>query len=406
MIRMSRIGVAALMTVMLSVGIALGSVITPLAVRGQQAGFVDEEALMLQDIYQRVNPSVVAITVYVPFGSDNPLIDPFQSPDEGPQPELPEETPQFGQPRDQAVGAGSGFVYTADGYIITNAHVIQDASRVVVQYADGSFANAQIRGSDLNSDIAVLKVDSLPEGVNPLPLADSDGVIVGQRAIAIGNPFRLPGTMTEGIVSAIGRRLESRTEFLIPEIIQTDAAINPGNSGGPLLNVNGEVIGVNTAIESEVRQSAGIGFAVPSDIVRKVADAIIESGTVRHAYLGISGRTLFPELNEALGIDPNSRGILVGEVRAGGPAAAAGLQAGTDTAFVEGIEVEVGGDIIVGVDDLEIRVFEDLLGYLFTEKSPGDTITLRILRNGEPLDVQVTLSERPGAITESLDTGN
>jgi serine protease Do len=392
--RANRIGLTVLMTAVLCFGLLLGSVLSaaPLRVMGQTA--VDDQTVLLQRLYQEVNPSVVNILVRLPADASNPDLLPLPN-----VPQNPNSQPPFAQ------AEGSGFVYDADGYLVTNAHVVQDASRITVTFADDTTLIAEVVGIDPDSDIAVIKVDpsKLPGKLVPLPLADSDKLTVGERAIAIGNPFGLNGTMTHGIISALGRSLDgqrntgSDSRYLIPQVIQTDAAINPGNSGGPLLNAKGEVIGVNTAIESRVRQSSGVGFAVPANIVKKMADALIKDGKVAHSYLGILGGTLTLDVNELMGLDPNFHGVLVRDVVSGSPGAKAGIKPSTTEKDLDGTKVMVGGDVIVAVDNIPVRRFEDLLAYLFVKTDPGQTITLTVYRAGEKVDVKVTLGERPAA---------
>jgi len=382
MVRLSRAGFSALILIAMLFGAALGSLFTAAPARVQGQDFTDEETLLLQRIYEQVNPSVVALEVRVPADVQLRSLMPFIDPS------LPTE-PRF------RIAQGSGFLYDRDGHIVTNHHVIEAADRVTVIFSDGLRLPAQIVGTAPDADIAVVRVDARQiENLQPLLLADSDKVRVGERAIAIGNPFGLNNTMTLGIVSAIGRSLRQQ-QFSIPQIIQTDAAINPGNSGGPLFNYRGEVIGVNTAIRSNVEQSAGIGFAVPSNIVRLMADQLIAAGRVEHSYLGITGTTLTSNIAEALGLDMRTTGVLVSSVVTGGPAAAAGLRGATRELSVDGEPVPVGGDIITEIDGLKIKVFEDLLGYLFTRTKPGDEVTLTILRNGERMQVKVVLAPRP-----------
>jgi S1-C subfamily serine protease len=382
MVRLSRAGFSALILIAMLFGAALGSLVSVAPARVQGQDFADEETLLLQRIYEQVNPSVVALEVRVPANAQLRSLMPFIDPS------LPTE-PRY------RIAQGSGFLYDRDGHIVTNHHVIEAADRVTVIFADGLRLPAQIVGTAPDADIAVVRVDARQIGnLQPLLLADSDKVRVGERAIAIGNPFGLNNTMTLGIVSAIGRSLRQQ-QFSIPQIIQTDAAINPGNSGGPLFNYRGEVIGVNTAIRSNVEQSAGIGFAVPSNIVRLMADQLIAAGRVEHSYLGITGTTLTSNIAEALGLDMRTTGVLVSSVVTGGPAAAAGLRGATRELSVDGEPVPVGGDIITEIDGMKIRVFEDLLGYLFTRTKPGDEVTLTILRNGERMQVKVILAPRP-----------
>jgi S1-C subfamily serine protease len=397
-IRTNRLGLVILVSVTLCIGILLGTVLTttPMRVLGQ--GPADGETLMLQQIYQKVNPSVVNIQVRIPAGSDFLQLLPVD-------PNSPQSTPDpNATPVPYELALASGFVYDTNGHIVTNAHVVQDATKIVVSFSDDTTVIANVVGIDLDSDLAVIKVDPANLTLVALPLADSEKLSVGERTIAIGNPFGLSGSMTQGIVSALGRSLDGQRAtspttrpFLIPGVIQTDAAINPGNSGGPLLNDKGEVIGVNTAIESRVRQSSGVGFAVPSNIVKKVADALIKDGKMDHAYLGIAGGTLNFDINGVIGLDPNFHGVLVNTVAPGSGAAQAGVKASTVDATLDGLPIKIGGDIITAVDDVPVKRFEDLLGYLFIKTVPGQTIKLTVYRNGEKVDLNVTLGSREAA---------
>ncbi|MBN2470583.1 MAG: trypsin-like peptidase domain-containing protein [Anaerolineae bacterium] len=301
-------------------------------------------------------------------------------------------------------GQGSGFVYDMDGHIITNNHVAGDAVRISVIFADGSEAPAELIGADPDSDLAVIKVDpaDAPE-LRPLALGDSGALQVGQMVVAIGNPFGLSGTMTTGIISALGRSLPAQSvtfeggSFTMPDIIQTDAAINPGNSGGPLLNLAGEVVGVNTAIRSETGQNTGIGFAVPSNIVARVAPALIEEGTFEHAWLGISGRSIDPITNELMGLERTQTGVLVASVSSNSPAQRARLNGNDRETTYEGQTIAIGGDVIVSADDQPIVTFDDLVHFLATETTVGQRIQLGVLRDGKLIEVDVTLAARPGS---------
>jgi 2-alkenal reductase len=383
MIRLPRFVLAAVVAVALCTGVLLGSAfnVTTLQAQGPTA-VIDDQTSILENVYNLANPSVVSIVVRVPANAVVNDLLPFVEP------------PNSQQAPDFQYGQGSGFVYDAQGHIVTNAHVVEAASQIDVSFSNGLTLEAEVVGVASDSDLAVLKVDPALLPAGPLVMADSDLVQVGQRAIAIGNPFGLSSTMTEGIISAIERSLPQDT-FRIPKILQTDAAINPGNSGGPLLNVDGQVIGVNTAIRSGVQQSSGVGFAIPSNIVRLIADDLIADGTVTHSYLGITGQTLSTRVNRALELPLDFRGVLVADVPAGGPAARAGLRGSTQEQTIDGEVYVLGGDIITAVGSQPVRVFEDLLGYLFTQTHPGDTVTLTLLRDGQEMTVDVTLSERP-----------
>lgn len=302
-------------------------------------------------------------------------------------------------------GQGSGFVYDGLGHIITNYHVIEGATTVEVRFTSGFMAYGTVIGTDLDSDLAVVKVDAPASELFPLPLGDSDSLKVGQTVIAIGNPFGLESTMTVGIVSALGRTLDSERAspdgafFTAGDIIQTDAAINPGNSGGPLFNLNGEVIGINRAIrttnftEEGEPVNSGIGFAISINIVKRVAPILIEKGEYDYPYLGVSSMDalslgMIEELDLA-----QFTGAYVTNVVSGGPADDAGIKAGTDSTNIPGLFK--GGDLIIAIDGISIRTFDEMLAYLITNKSPGDTVVLTVLRGEERVDVSITLDKRP-----------
>jgi S1-C subfamily serine protease len=332
------------------------------------------EELALINIYQRVNPAVVYIDISV-NDSEGAL---------------------------QDLASGSGFVIDPEGYIVTNRHVIVDAEEVRVTFSDGVVLLAEVLGSDPYADLAVLKVEPPPEyQLVAVELADSDELLVGQRVIAIGNPFGLSGTMTVGIISAVGRTLPSSVlsvtgSFSNPLIIQTDAAINPGNSGGPLLDSRGRVIGVNTAIRSETGVNSGIGFAVPVNTVRRIVPQIIENGEVEYPYLGISAQTIYTLADLATEFDlPVTEGVMIDQITSGSGAARAGLRGGDDTVDFHGTQIALGGDIITAIDDFPIRNFDELLGYLVANTSVGQEVIVTIYRDGERMDVPVELSARP-----------
>jgi serine protease Do len=332
----------------------------------------------LGQIYAQVNPSVVNIQVTAQRSAQSGQMPSFRG---MPSDELPGEE-----------GLGSGFVWDTDGHIVTNNHVVEDATEITVTFYDGTTVPAEVVGTDVNSDLAVIKVDVPADQLQPVEVADSDETQVGQLAVAIGNPYGLEGTMTVGFVSALGRSLavdsySTTGSYSIPDIIQTDAPINPGNSGGVLVDDEGWLIGVPTAIESSTGSNSGIGFAVPSAIVQKVVPALIDEGAVEYSWLGITGTTLTADLAEAMDLDRDQRGLLVLDVTGGGPAEKASLQGG-DT------EVDLDGDL-VAIDDQPVREFDDLVSYLLSNTSPGDEIALTILRDGKEQTVEVTLASRP-----------
>lgn len=327
------------------------------------------EDLLLISIYERVNRAVVNIQVIKPVARQFPQ-DFFQE------------------------GEGSGFMIDQEGHIVTNNHVVEGAEDVQVTLYGGIIVGAQVLGTDPHSDLAVIKVDLPPELLHPVELGDSDALQVGQRAIAIGNPFGLEGTLTTGIISALGRTLPAESLFNIPEIIQTDAAINPGNSGGPLLNAQGRVIGVNTAIRTTTGAGTGVGFAVPVNLVKRVVPQLIAQGHYDHPWLGIKGITITPLLVDEFGL-PVERGVLVSEVITDSPAEKARIRGGTREVEIRGREVRQGGDIITSIDDREIVQFEDLLAYLVMQTGAGQEVTLHIIRDGSEQALKVMLEARP-----------
>jgi 2-alkenal reductase len=294
-------------------------------------------------------------------------------------------------------GTGSGFVFDGDGHIVTNNHVVTGASGLEVVFANGERRGATVVGTDVDSDLAVIRVDSLPDGVQPLPLGDSNSVQVGQFVIAIGNPFGEAGSLSLGIVSGLGRSLasdriaEGGGRYSLPEVIQTDAAINPGNSGGPLLNLAGEVIGVNSAINTSTGTNSGVGFSVPVNAVNRVAPALVAEGVYHYPYMGIRMTTLDLEAQESLGL-PQSAGAYVTDLTPGSPAEDAGIRA---SGFNESVGVLPGGDLIIAVNGLPIATPDDLISYLVFDAEVGQTITLTIIREGQQLEVPMTLGERP-----------
>jgi S1-C subfamily serine protease len=294
-----------------------------------------------------------------------------------------------------AGGIGSGFVYDTQGHIITNDHVVANSQKIVVTFLDGRSFNAKIIGQDLSTDLAVIKVNASSDVLYPLVLGDSSKLKVGEQIAAIGNPFGLSGSMTSGIVSQLGRLLPSQDRgFQIPDIIQTDAAINPGNSGGPLLNMRGEIVGINTAIQSESGDFAGVGFAIPSQTVKKIIPSLIENNGYHHPWVGISGRDVDPDLAQILGLK-DARGFLVINVLEDSPAKIAGIRGTTETKEVDGTRYQIGGDIVLAVDGKIVRKIDDILIHLQREKSVGDQMLLQILRDGKVTDVVLTLEQRP-----------
>jgi len=288
-------------------------------------------------------------------------------------------------------GAGSGFLIDTDGHILTNYHVVQGAQTIEVTLGDQSRFKAKLIGADSRNDIALIKIEPKDRKLTPLQLGDSRILLVGQRVLAIGNPFGFQSTLTTGIVSSLGRTVQTSESTFIDEAIQTDAAINRGNSGGPLLNSHGEVIGINSAIYAPTGTTAGIGFAIPINTARRVAEDLISQGRVRRATLGVEGRALWPRLAEALHLSVE-KGILVERVTPGGPAAQAGIRGGTKSVLAGLQELRIGGDVLVAVDGKPITSQMDL-NLLLNRARPGDTITLTIFRDGKKMDVPVKLGE-------------
>jgi serine protease Do len=356
-----------------------------------QGTVLDELEATLSGIYENVNPSVVSIQVTEKVSSMSQQL-PFY----GMTPQTPGD--QYQQ------GAGSGFVWDTEGHIVTNNHVVKDADKITVQFSDGTIAPAELVGTDADSDLAVIKVDVPAARLHPVTVADSTQVHVGQLSVAIGNPFALENTMTVGFVSAVGRSMPadlentSGTSYTIPDIIQTDAPINPGNSGGVLLNEDGEVIGVTSAIISPVQASVGIGFAIPSAIVSKVVPALIADGSYTHAWLGISGTTLTPDVAKAMNLDENQRGALVITVQENSPAGKAGLQGSDGQITVDGQDLPTGGDVIVAFNGNTINTFDDLVANL-AQLSAGQKVQVTVIRAGKTQDLTVTLGERPQTTT-------
>ena len=294
-----------------------------------------------------------------------------------------------------STGVGSGFVFDKQGHIITNAHVVDDAQKIVVTFLDGRSYNADLIGFDIFTDIAVIKVNADPSLLKPLLIGDSSNLRVGEPIAAIGNPFGLSGSMTAGIVSQLGRLLPTQgSGFSIPDVIQTDAAINPGNSGGPLLNMRGEVVGINTAIQSATGEFTGVGFAVPSQTIAKIVPNLITEGKHKHPWIGISGRDIDPDMANILNLK-DAKGFLVVNVVENSPASKAGLHGSNETVEVNGRNYPIGGDIILSVDGKDVRKIDDILIHLQRAKSVGDEMVLEVLRDGRTTSFVLVLEERP-----------
>jgi 2-alkenal reductase len=344
----------------------------PLSVQAPVNPAANQDAFT--SLYQRVSPGVVAIQVTTAQGG----------------------------------ALGSGFVFDGDGHIITNYHVVDgaNANQVEVDFMSGFKTYGTVVGTDLDSDLAIIKVDAPASELHPLTLGDSGALQVGQTAVAIGNPFGLDGTMTVGVVSALGRTSDSEhtapggtQPFTAGDLIQTDAAINPGNSGGPLFNLNGDVIGItreiitNNTTSTGEGTNSGIGFAVPSNIIKRVTPVLIKRGTYDYPYLGLSSQNqLGLDEIKLLGLTQDTGAYVVSIVK-GGPADLAGIKAGTQTTSVQGLYA--GGDLIVAIDGKQVRTFDEMLAYLIENKSPGDTVVITVLRGTQKQDITVTLGKRP-----------
>ena len=329
---------------------------------------------LVETIYSQVDPSVVNIQVVLPVS----LADPSGG------------------------ALASGFVWDNQGDIVTNNHVTDGATRITVTFYDGTTVDADLVGADADSDLAVIRLKTNSMQLQPVTMADSTQLKVGQLAIAIGNPFGLQGTMTVGFVSGLGRLLPTDQNALgptysIPDVVQTDAAINPGNSGGVLLDDSGKVIGITNSIATTSGSSSGVGFAIPSAIMQQVIPALIKTGHYDHPYLGVSVVTLNPDLAGAMNLPPDQRGALVQTVTAGGPAEKAGLQVSQQQVTINGQQIDVGGDVIVAYNGQTIKSSDDLVTFLARSGAVGQTATLTVLRGGKQVQVQVTLAARPSS---------
>lgn len=296
---------------------------------------------------------------------------------------------------DQAGGSGSGFVIDKEGHIVTNAHVVDEATEIIVNFLDGTITRAELIGSDLASDIAVIKVDLPADQLQPIPFGNSDDLIIGQTVLAIGSPFGQRWTLTSGIVSALDRTIQGLTQFSVGGVIQTDASINPGNSGGPLINLNGEVIGVNSQIISESRSSSGVGFSIPANLTYRVAQKLIETGEVEYSYIGISGGDVTLNIMELLDLPNNFQGVVISDIVEDGPAADSNLQKMAETRTNNGDLIDIRADIITGIDGTPIAGMNDLITYLAQNTQPNQTVTLTVSRNGvNNVQIPITLGKR------------
>lgn len=340
----------------------LAQAVTPVTLNVAEQGIpLNQTEATLADVYNRVSPSVVAISVIATRGR----------------------------------GEGSGFVIDQQGHIVTNYHVVEGARQIEVNFFDGTIVRAEIVGLDPESDLAVIQVNDVPsERLIPAQFGDSDALVIGQQVVAIGSPFSQRWTMTFGIISALQRTIESFTQYRTGGVIQTDAPINPGNSGGPLLNLAGQVIGVNSQItNTDGRFNAGVGFAIPSNLVSRVATELINTGRVGYSFIGISGAPVSLEAIEELGLANNTRGVVVSTVLDGGPAQSAGL-----LGYVDERNNPTGNnpDIITAVNGEPLTGMDGLISYLATHTVPGQTVTLTVLRNNQEIKLDVVLTSRPG----------
>jgi 2-alkenal reductase len=386
------------------------SATTPESAQVQSAQAVNlttaQEEQAYEQIYETVNPSVVNIRV-VENSSASTQTTQYSFPD---IPGFPQFSDPQGQQQQESVPTqveGAGFIYDSDGHIITNNHVVENAARIIVTFSDGTQTDAKLIGTDPDTDLAVIQVTGIDSSlIKPVTLADSTQLKVGQLVVAIGSPFQLQGTMTTGIISALGRTMESTTAsndnsssstgyYSIPDIIQTDAAINHGNSGGPLLNLSGQVIGVNTAIESTSDSNAGIGYAIPSAIVKMAADELITSGKVEHTYLGLSTLEMTADIADAMNLPSNTRGILVNGVSSDGPAGKAGIKGSSSEVKIDGVSTPIGGDIITSIDGNPVKTYNQLISYLLLNTKVGQQVELGFIRDGKDSTVKVTLKARP-----------
>ena len=345
----------------------------PIGPSGNAGTFSQDSTLT--DLFEKTQNSVVQITSKVSTVDNTVIIN--------------------GEPlSSQSTRLGSGFIYDKEGRIITNNHVVEGSSTVNVTFIDGNTYTAKVVGTDPDNDIAVIQIidNFSDETLVPLHLGNSSELQVGQQVIAIGNPFGLSDSMTTGIISAIGRLLPNENVgYSIPDIIQVDAAINPGNSGGPLLNLQGEVIGMNSAITTNTGDFSGVGFAIPSDAIERIVPVLIKNGTYQHPYLGIAGRTMDPDVSLANGLTRNFKGVIVEKVVKGGPADMAGMIAAT----LDDNNIPHGGDIITAIDGHPMKTIDDIIAYLDDEKSVGDKVSITVDRQGKSLDLIATLEVRP-----------
>lgn len=392
----------------------LSSVIMPVFADETKTELINEAKASFVDLYEMINPSVVY--VYVAKAVESPettyemddfdfgdifgpefreFFKQYEEEDRGRDRSYDEREPQL------TYGSGTGFVWDKEGHIVTNNHVIENAVEVTITYSDGIVRDAKVIGADPDSDLAVLEVENPKTDLIPVTMGDSAALKPGELAAAIGNPLGQTGTMTQGIISALGRSYavgqnDGNGNYTIPDVIQTDASINPGNSGGVLINVDGEVVGVVMAFSSYSYSSAGIGYAIPSNLVKRVIPALIENGEYLHPWIGFSGIALTPEINELLELDHDQRGAYIQTIQPNSPAQQAGIRGGDeDMEVAKGSYIRVGGDIITKINERDVKGMDDIIAYLSSNTSIGDTITLHLIREGKEMDVDLTLAARP-----------
>lgn len=400
----------------------LTSVVMPVFADDAKTEAINEAKASFSDLYETINPSVVYVYVgkaAETSGSEYQMDDydfdwgdifgpeferffrDYEQNDQNNQNERNNRQQQEQEPQ-LTYGSGTGFVWDEEGHIVTNNHVIEDAVTVTITYSDGIERNAKVIGADPDSDLAVLEVENPKTDLIPVTMGDSAALKPGDLAAAIGNPLGQTGTMTQGIISALGRSYavggDDNGNYTIPDVIQTDASINPGNSGGVLINVDGEVVGVVMAFSSYSYSSAGIGYAIPSNLVKRVIPALIENGEYQHPWIGMSGIALTPAINELLELDHDQRGAYIQNITAGSPADKSGIRGGSEQMEVaRGSYILAGGDIITKINERDVKGMDDIIAYLSSNTSIGDTITLHVLRDGEELDIDLTLAARPNA---------
>lgn len=406
------------MIFLLVIAAMLSAVVMPTFADETKTEAINEAKASFVDLYEEINPSVVYVYVAkaaesngITYQMDGDEFDfgdifgpefreffrQFEERDNNGQPEPQEREPQL------TYGSGTGFVWDEEGHIVTNNHVIEDAVEVTITYSDGIQRKAEVIGADPDSDLAVLEVENPKQGLTPVRMGDSSALKPGELAAAIGNPLGQTGTMTQGIISALGRSYavgenDGSGNYTIPDVIQTDASINPGNSGGVLINVDGEVVGVVMAFSSYSYSSAGIGYAIPSNLVSRVIPALIEKGEYEHPWIGFSGVALTPAINELLELDHDQRGAYIQTIQPNSPAEKAGIVGGDeDLEIAHGTYIKAGGDIITKINERDVKAMDDIIAYLSSNTSIGDTITLHVIRDGKEMDVDLTLAARPNA---------